>query len=199
MSEDPAIVDAIASLIEEFKSIEDISISDVTTLRNGLFSIITNPTSEDFSMNAISSIIGSLLTVFYNEGLTLEDYEKFQLMFDAVSTEDELIADLQNLIYSFLIDIAQSSIDKSAIVKSTTLSLSKEYNTLLLNLVIVLLGGSDSGLPASNASKAYATFLTKFSPIRNSPCSASQIETVWSAVNLYLSNSLGNRNLLSSV
>ncbi len=138
-----SIAEQIKALIKPFKALEDPSIIDVSSLSSNLSLILEGINKGNFDEESLIASVEALLAVFVEEGLSADQYSTFYNRLVDDTSETELLVDIQNLIYTFLVETAISTNQTNAIVTSTTLSLSPKYNQLLYILTAYLLASSD--------------------------------------------------------
>ncbi len=190
-----SIAEQIKVFIEAFKRLEDPAIADVNLLSSNLGLLMEGINTDNFDAESLVSSVDAMLAVFVEEGLSADQYSTFYNRLIDDTSETELLVDVQNLIYTFLVETAISSNQTNAIVTSTTLSLSPKYNQLLYILTSYLLTSTDSGLTTVQWNAAFTTFVSAFAPTISTPYSYEDITTIWNTV----LQSLRDTNVIESL
>jgi len=142
---DKSLAEQFTDIIVDFRSIDSPSIEDVSDFATSLDDVLQEAISGGLDDIDMSDSIGLMLSIFTTEGLSQVDHDMFyQRLLDDITDED-LVSDLQNLIYAYLMDLAAANLN-SSFVTSETLDFPTSFSAYFFSCVMALFLFDDSGL-----------------------------------------------------
>lgn len=176
-----SLAEQFKEALENFSSLSSITLTDVQTLAETFAQILEEVDSASLDSVSMTEAINVMLDTFSEEGLSSEDYEKFYQDLSDDVTDDELVSDIQHLIYAYLTDISRPAFEDGAIVTSSTLTFTPVIAIEFITVLFGFFANGDSGLSDTSAQQAMSLILAKITEAVNG-LSQSSVETLWESI-----------------